>query len=419
MGGPSPKESFQSPPTLALPRKGGGSRSGRPYMTAHISSLAGRKILILVSEDWYFCSHRLPIGIALKNAGADVVVVTRVRDHAGPILDAGLRLRETQLDRSGLNPLHDRKTIAELLRIYRDEKPDLVHHVALKPTLYGAYCAWRTGVPAVVNALGGMGFLFLARSLPARVLRGVVRLLMRFLLNRSNSRTILQNGDDRDLLTQRIGVKPGNISIIRGSGVDTEKFKPAPPPDGTPVAVCVSRMLHDKGIGELVEAARLLKTKGIALKVRLVGSTDDNPASIDEATLAGWKAEGVVDVAGPSTDIAGEYAHAHIAVLPSYREGLPKSLLEAAAAGRPMVATDVPGCREICRDGETGLLVPARTVEPLAAALEKLATDPDLRRTLGARARAVAVAEFAEDIVVNQTLALYGEMLSNRPFRPR
>lgn len=379
--------------------------------------LAGRKILILVSEDWYFCSHRLPIGIALKKAGADVVVVTRVRDHAGPILDAGLRLRETQLDRSGLNPLHDRKTIAELLQIYRDEKPDLVHHVALKPTIYGAYCAWRTGVPAVVNALGGMGFLFLARSLPARVLRSVVRLLMRFLLNRSNSRTILQNRDDIDLLTQRIGVKPGNICLIRGSGVDTEKFKPTPPPEGTPIAICVSRMLHDKGIGELVEAARLLKTKGIALKVRLVGSTDDNPASIDEATLAGWKAEGVVEVAGPSTDIAGEYARAHIAVLPSYREGLPKSLLEAAAAGRPLVATDVPGCREICRDGETGLLVPARTVGPLADALEKLATDPDLRRTLGKRARAVAVEEFAEDIVVNQTLALYGEMLSNRPFR--
>lgn len=379
--------------------------------------LAGRKILILVSEDWYFCSHRLPIGIALKKAGADVVVVTRVRNHAGPILDAGLRLRETQLDRSGLNPLHDRKTIAELLRIYRDEKPDLVHHVALKPTLYGAYCAWRMGVPAVVNALGGMGFLFLARSLPARTLRGVVRLLMRFLLNRSNSRTILQNRDDIDLLTQRIGVKPGNICLIRGSGVDTEKFKPTPPPEGTPVAVCVSRMLRDKGIVELVDAARLLKGKGVSLKVRLVGSTDDNPASIDEATLAGWKAEGVVEVAGPSTDIAGEYARAHIAVLPSYREGLPKSLLEAAAAGRPMIATDVPGCREVCRDGETGLLVPARTVEPLADALEKLATDPDLRRTLGKRARAVAVEEFAEDIVVNQTLALYGEMLSNRPFR--
>jgi glycosyltransferase involved in cell wall biosynthesis len=381
-------------------------------MNAPDTILAGRKILILVSEDWYFCSHRLPIGIALKKAGADVVVVTRVRDHAKPILDAGLRLRETQLDRSGLNPLHDRKTIAELLRIYREEKPDLVHHVALKPTLYGAYCAWRTGVPAVVNALGGMGFLFLARSLPARALRGIVRQIMRVLLNRPNSRTILQNADDRDLLTGRIGVKPDRITLIRGSGVDIDRFKPVTPPPGTPVAVCVSRMLHDKGIGELVEAARLLKERGVDLKVRLVGATDDNPASIDDATLVRWKAEGIVAVAGPSTDIAGEYANSHIAVLTSYREGLPKSLLEAAAAGRPMVATDVPGCREVCRNGETGLLVPARSVEPLAAALEQLATNEDLRARLGQAARRIATEEFAEEIIVGQTLDLYRSMLT-------
>jgi glycosyltransferase involved in cell wall biosynthesis len=176
-------------------------------------------------------------------------------------------------------------------------------------------------------------------------------------------------------------------------------------------------MLHDKGIGELVEAARLLKKRGVDLRVRLVGATDDNPASIDEALLAAWKAEGVVEVAGPSTDIPGEYARAHIAVLPSYREGLPKSLLEAAAAGRPMVATDVPGCREICRDGETGLLVPARTVEPLAAALEKLAADPALRARFGNRAREVAVAEFAEAIVVRQTLDLYRALLADLPKR--
>lgn len=381
--------------------------------------LAGRKILILVSEDWYFCSHRLPIGVALKKAGADVVVVTRVRDHTKPILDAGLRLRPTGLDRSGLNPLHDRKTIAELLEIYREEKPDLVHHVALKPTLYGAWCAWRAGVPAVVNALAGLGFLFLARSLSAGLLRRIVRTLLRTALNRPNSVTILQNRDDIELMARKIGVWPERFRLIRGSGVDTERFRPVPPPPGTPVAVCVSRMLRDKGVVELVEAARLLKQKGVDLRVRLVGGADDNPASISEKQLAAWQTEGVVDVAGPSTDIPGEYARAHIAVLPSYREGLPKSLLEAAAAGLPMVATDVPGCREICRAGETGLLVPARTVEPLAAALEKLATDPVRRERYGANAREVAVREFAEAIVVGQTLDLYREMLAAFPARPR
>jgi glycosyltransferase involved in cell wall biosynthesis len=388
-----------------------------PLLRERNSVLAGRKVLILVSEDWYFCSHRLPIGVALRAAGAEVVVVTRIRDHAAPIESAGLRLRPTRLDRSGVNPLHDRGTIAELLQIYREERPDIVHHVALKPTLYGAYCAWRTGVPVVVNALGGMGFLFLARSLRARLLRGIVRRLLRLLLDRANSRIILQNRDDMNLLAEKVGVRRDNICLIRGSGVDVERFRPSPPPPGTPVAVCVSRMLHDKGIGELVEAARLLKKRGVDLRVRLVGATDDNPASIDEALLAAWKAEGVVEVAGPSTDIPGEYARAHIAVLPSYREGLPKSLLEAAAAGRPMVATDVPGCREICRDGETGLLVPARTVEPLAAALEKLAADPALRARFGNRAREVAVAEFAEAIVVRQTLDLYRALLADLPKR--
>jgi glycosyltransferase involved in cell wall biosynthesis len=379
--------------------------------------LAGRKVLMLVSEDWYFCSHRLPIGVALRQAGADVVVVTRVRDHAEPIRRAGLRLRPTQLDRSGIDPLHDRKTIAELMRIYREERPDIVHHVALKPTLYGAYCAWRTQVPVVINALGGLGFLFLARSLPARALRGIVRRMLRLLLNRPNSRTILQNMDDVNLLVEKVGVRRENICLIRGSGVDTERFRPTPPPAGTPVAVCVSRMLRDKGIVELVDAARLLKKKGVDLRVRLVGGTDDNPASIDQRQLDSWAAEGVVEVAGPSTDIPGEYARAHIAVLASYREGLPKSLLEAAAAGRPIVATDVPGCREICGDGDTGLLVQARAVEPLAAALEKLAADPELRARLGSRAREVAVAEFAEEIVVRQTLDLYRERLAALPVR--
>jgi glycosyltransferase involved in cell wall biosynthesis len=390
-------------------------------MTANTgpAPLTGRKVLILVSEDWYFCSHRLPVGRALREAGADVVIVTRIRDHAAPIRAAGLRLRATQLDRSGVNPLHDRKTIAELLQIYREERPDIVHHVALKPTLYGAYCAWRTDVPVVINALGGLGFLFMARSLPARLLRRAVRLCLRLLLNRPNSRTILQNQDDIGLLAGKAGVTRKNIVLIRGSGVDTEKFRPTPPPEGTPVAVCVSRMLHDKGIGELVEAARLLKKKGVPLRVRLVGATDDNPASIDERQLAEWAAEGSVEVAGHSADIAGEYARAHIAVLPSYREGLPKSLLEAAAAGRPMVATDVPGCREICRDGETGLLVPARSVQPLADALETLAADPVLRERLGRRARDVVVAEFAEEIVVRQTLDLYRNLLAGVPKRTR
>ncbi len=383
-------------------------------------SLSGRKILYLVSEDWYFCSHRLPIARAARDAGAEVIVATRVNDHAKPIEAEGFRLIPIALSRSGRNPFRDLQTLVTLITLFRKERPDITHHVALKPALYGSIAAWITGVPAVVNAFAGMGFMFISNGLFARTLRPLIRAAFRFLLNRPACHAIVQNPDDRAMFIDTIGIEPHRISIIRGSGVDIDRYHPNPEPAGTPVAVCISRMLWDKGIGELVEAARLLHAKGIALQIRLVGPGDDNPAAIPESTLAAWKSEGIVDIAGASDNIPSEYAQAHIAVLPSYREGLPKSLLEAAAAGLPMVATDVPGCREVCRHEETGLLVPAHTVEPLAQALTQLANDEALRARYGNSARTVAETEFAEDIIVAETIARYQTcMISARNLSPR
>ena len=373
-------------------------------------TLAGRKILYLVSEDWYFCSHRLPIARAARDAGAEIVVATRVRDHGATIEAEGFRLVPIELARSGRNPLHDAGTIVALIKLYRREHPDIVHHVALKPALYGSIAAWLTKVPAMVNAFAGMGFIFISKGIFARALRPLVQTSFRFLLNRPNSRVIVQNPDDRALFVESIGVSAQRVSIIRGSGVDIEQYGPNAEPDGVPMALCVSRMLWDKGIGELVAAARLLKQRGTAIRIRLVGPGDDNPAAIPPATLAEWAAEGVVEIAGASDDIAGEYARAHIAVLPSYREGLPKSLMEAAAAGLPIVATDVPGCREVCQHEKTGLLVPVRTSEPLADALQRLAEDAELRKTYGAAARRLAENAFAEPVVVTQTIAHYETM---------
>lgn len=375
------------------------------------ADLSGKKVLIVVTEDWAFLLHRLPIGLALRDAGADVVIAARVRDDADRIRTAGLRVAPIRLERSGRNPLYDLRTLYDLFKLYRRERPDLVHQVALKPVLYGSTAAWLAGVPAIVNALGGMGFLFIANSPTAKILRGAVQVLFRLLMNRRNSRMILQNPDDMNLLADAAKVRRDRLVLIRGSGVDTDDYKPGSPAEGPPIAVCASRMLHDKGIVELVEAARLLRNRGVAIRIRLVGPTDDNPASISEEVLTRWAAEGAVEVVGPSDDVAGEYARASIAVLPSYREGLPKALLEAAAAGLPMVATDVPGCREICRDGETGLLVPVKTVAPLADALERLATDAELRSRLGMNARRAVEQEFAEPIIVGQTLDLYRRLL--------
>lgn len=382
-------------------------------------SLVGSQILFVVTEDWYFCSHRLPIARAARDAGANVLVATRVIDHGDLIKAEGFRLLPLNIDRSGLNPIADLSTLWSLIQLYRRERPHLVHHVALKPVLYGSLAAWIAGLPVVINALTGLGFLFISSGFLATFMLPFVRFALRGLLNRNNSQLILQNSDDVAVFRDQIGIQASRIALIRGSGVDIALFKPTPEPEVTPehpvVALCVARMLWDKGIGELVAAAQLLRARGIEITVRLVGSLDRNPSAIDPVTLDTWQSEGVVEIAGFSDDIPCEYARAHIAVLPSYREGLPKSLLEAAAAGRPIIASDVPGCREVCREGETGLLVPVRSVEPLVEKLAVLTVDGELRREMGAAARKLVEREFAETIVVDQTLALYCNALQNDP----
>ena len=373
--------------------------------------MRNKKVLLVVSEDWYFCSHRLELGASLVKAGAEVAVVTQVDRFEEVINRAGIRVIPIKLSRSGHNPFRDFITICRLILIYQREKPDIVHHVALKPSLYGAIAAWITRIPAVVNALGGMGFIFISERFSARLVRKATGRLFRFLMNRENTLTILQNRDDISLYKNEIGIGEMNLVLIKGSGVDLKNFNVKPEPSGIPVAVCVSRMLWDKGIGELVEAARIMKRRNIPIRVRLVGPTDVNPSAISQQVLDSWKAEGVVEIAGPRTDIVSEYHAAHIGVLPSYREGLPKSLLEAAACGRAIVASDVPGCREICRHKVTGLLCPPKNVEALANALTQLATDKVLRRRLGRQGRQLAESEFGVASVIANTMNVYRRLL--------
>ncbi|MBP5857561.1 glycosyltransferase family 4 protein [Marivibrio halodurans] len=371
-----------------------------------------------MTEDWYFLSHRLPLARAARDAGARVVVATRINDARARLEAEGFTVVPIPFDRSGLDPLRDLATIRAIHACYRRHAPDIVHHVAMKPTLYGTLAGYLAGVPHIVNAMAGMGFLFISQGIKARLLRPAIRAAMRLANRGRRVRVIVQNDDDRDLFRAHLGVPDRRIATIRGSGVDVDALRPAPEPavdDGhPPVALCLSRMLWDKGIGELVEAARLLRRRGVPLTIRLVGPGDANPAAIDPEQLQAWTREGLVESLGRTADIAGAYAASHIAVLPSYREGLPKSLLEAAACGRPIVATDVPGCREICVEGETGLRVPARAVEPLADALQRLAADPALRARMGAAARRMAETRFATDRIVAETLALYTTMLAGR-----
>jgi len=367
-------------------------------------------ILYLVTEDWYFCSHRLPVARAARDAGAPIIVATRVADHGAAIEREDFALRPLPWRRGSLAPLSEASSLAAIRRLYRSDRPDLVHHVSLKPMVYGSLAAGRQG-PIVLNALTGLGTVLQGDR--HRLVGGLVGGLLPLLLDGPRRHLLVQNPDDRDLALRRRFVAPDRLALIRGSGVDLDSFAPSPERQGPPIAALVGRMLAVKGVADLAAAARLLRQRGVALRLWLAGASDaDSPSAIPPAMLRGWQAEGLLDWLGPVGDVADLWRRAHIAVLPSQGgEGVPKALLEAAAAGRPLVATDVPGCREIVRPGETGLLVPRRDPAALADALAKLAADPALRRRLGGGARRLAEAEFGGARVAAETLALYRRLL--------
>jgi glycosyltransferase involved in cell wall biosynthesis len=368
--------------------------------------MKGRKLLYFVTEDWYFCSHRLPLAIAAQQAGFDVSVVTRVREHRETIQRSGVRLIPFEFSRRSMNPLAEIATIIRLICVYRRERPDIVHHVAVKPVLYGSIAARFVGACRVVNALAGLGWLFTSDSRLALFLKFYVRQALGLLLSRDVA--IVQNPDDKDML-QRVGVRAERIRVIRGSGVDTGLFKTSAEPEGgVPVVVLPARMLRDKGVEEFVAAARQLRDQGSDARFVLVGDPDpENPASIPVPRLQQWQQEGVVEWWGWRQDMPAVFANAHLVCLPSYREGLPKALIEAAAAGRAIVTTDVPGCREVVVPGETGILVPPRDVKALASALQYLLANRELRQRMGWNARKLAEEQFDTRNVVQQTLALY------------
>jgi len=362
-------------------------------------------LVFVVSEDWYFVSHRLRLAQAAMARGYRVTLVARFAEHRTVIEAYGVATVPLDIGRSRTNPLAAVTALKALRRVFRQLEPDIAYLVALKPVLLGTLAARLAGVGCRVNALGGLGFLFGDASVrPSQSwLRPTVRLALRLLLGADQ--TILQNQEDLQQL-RALGIDGSRLHLVPGAGVDLQHFEATPEPQADPIVITlVSRMLWEKGIGELVAAARLLRERGLAVAVRLVGRPDpDNPGSIDEEQLHAWSAEGVVAWRGFAADVPRVWAESHIAVLPSYyREGLPKALLEAAASGRPIVTTDLPGCRDAIVDGETGLLVPPRDPEALALALERLVRDPELRRAMGRRAREDAEARFS-DVVLNAAI---------------
>jgi len=373
------------------------------------------KILFLVTEDWYFFSHRLPIARAARDAGCEVIVATRVQSCGDMITREGFKLVPLRLKRRNRNPLREITSILEIMRIYRQERPDLVHQVAMKPVVYGSLAAALTSVPVTVNAMAGLGFVFTSDRWLASLLKPLVQAAFRKLLGRPNDRVIVQNPEDRKVLMESMSLPDSQLTVIRGSGVDVQRFMPAPEPTGMIIITLVARMLWDKGVGEFVEATRILKQQGLRFRAVLVGDPDpENPASIPEGQLHSWVSGGWVEWWGLQDDMPSVWARSHIAVLPSYREGLPKSLLEAAACARPIVASDVPGCREIVHHNENGFLVEPKNASTLAEAMKKLVNDQKLRTRMGAQGREMVEQHFSDAIVVAETLRLYKEALGGK-----
>jgi glycosyltransferase involved in cell wall biosynthesis len=343
---------------------------------------------------------------AAKAAGFEVHVATNVADGAAAIAREGFILHPVRFARGKLSPFATLATIGALRRLHRAIVPDLVHHVALQATILGSLAALGRRV-ARINAITGLGYSFISDSLKARAVRAVIGTLLRLLINSPRSVALVQNPDDRDLLL-RLDIAAERIVLIPGSGVDVIRLKPMPEPAGPITLGFVGRLLDDKGIRVLVAAHRQLRAKGLPLELLIAGTPDPaNPASVPQTEAQAWGREPGITWLGHVDDIATVWARAHIAVLPSRREGLPKSLLEAAACGRPMVATDVPGCREVAIPGVTGLLVPTDDPAALVAAVEKLAQEADLRARYGGAARALAEERFSEAAIGRAITELY------------
>ena len=378
------------------------------------------KILFLFSDDRFFWSHRLPVAKAALRDGYEVVIATVVYSYARQIQEEGFRLIPLKMLRKAGSLFTEINAIRQIRAIYRSERPDILHHVAIKAVLYGSVAALSQKQTPAVNALTGLGYLAASTSRKATLLRFVVWNAFKFLLRRGNQWVLVENQQDKELLTEQLDVPSERTVVTRGSGVNTDVFAPTPEPEGEPVVVLASRMLRIKGIYEFVAAVRLLAEKGVTARFVLAGDTDlNNPSSVPRNELNEWHKSGLIEWWGHCQSMPDVFKRVNIVCLPSHGgEGVPKVLMEAAASGRAIITTDVPGCREIVRDGENGLLVPPGNVVALATAMKKLIDGFQLRRQMGIRGRELAIREFSEDQVINQTLDLYRQLMGPKAPSP-
>lgn len=372
-----------------------------------------RKLMFVVNVDWFFLSHRLPIALEARRQGYQVHIATSLTDKLVELQVHGLMVHPLALERSSSGLRNTWRTMAQLWKVFRAVRPDVVHLVTIKPVLLGGLVARLAGVPAVVVAVSGLGFVFIANGAKALMRRWLVGVLYRMALGHRNLIVIFQNPDDWACLAKLAHLPDCKVVMIRGSGVDLAQYNHTPLPSGVPVVLLAARLLADKGVREFVQAARLLIQQGISARFCLVGSVDlSNPTSLADVELAQWVKEGVVELWGHRSDMPQVLAAAQIVALPSYYgEGLPKVLIEAAACARVVVTTDHPGCRDAVDPGVSGVLVPVRDAVALANALGVLINDPERCVSMGNAGRSLAERAFDIRQVVAAHMRIYQELI--------
>jgi glycosyltransferase involved in cell wall biosynthesis len=375
------------------------------------------RILFVDNQARDFLQYRMVLARKLREAGFDVHVAVPRESGVEDISRQGIAVHLFYLRRKSTWPIDELRCLISLLRLYQGLRPTLVHHICLKPTLYGGIAARITGVPAAVDTLTGLGYLFTTHTVKTRALRSIIAGALRFSFRHQNHRVIFQNPYDRDCLLARSNMPGDHAVLIKGSGVNLSLFIPKPEPDGPPVVLMASRLLWTKGVGEFVTAARALRGRGIRARFILLGEPDPgHPSAVPVRTLEHWRDAHDVEWRGWHDDMPALIAQSHIVCLPSYYgEGVPRILLEAAASGRPIVATDTPGCREVVRHGQNGLLVPPGDAEALARAIAQLIENAQLRADMGTRGREIAITEFSLEQVIDANLAVYRSLLISIP----
>ena len=372
------------------------------------------KIIYFVTEDSYFLSHRLPVAIQAKNEGYEVIVVTNVTDRASDIEKYGFKLIPLNINRSIGSTFSDLLLLFKLIKIIRAVKPDIIHNVAIKPIIIGSISSFFYLRVPVVNAFTGMGFLFTSKlTFKYVLLKAIVNFILKRILQFNNIHALVQNDGDSKFIKDSFSIENYRLHYIGGSGVDTDYFSPTKSnKKGLVRVITTSRMLKDKGVLDFYEAALILKKRGVPCICTFVGGIDEkNPSSISSSRVSNWKSEKIIEYYDQVPDVRDLLSKSHIFVLASYREGLSKSLLEAAAFGLPLVATDIAASKKIVINEGNGLLVPVKNAFALANAIERLVLNNDLRGQYGKMSRNIALREFSEEVVNKKTLELYNSLL--------